>query len=329
MASRPSPEQTSAAALPRGVRAATRLGITLGILAMLLGVLDTEAIADTLTGVDLPPILAALALVQAQIVLSAWRWRMVAERLGLRLSLGTATAEYYVASFLNLVLPGGMPGDAVRALRLRFRQDGEAPGWRLVVRSIILERVAGQIALGLVTVAGFAAWPLIRQEALPAEATWATVGALAVVCVALLILMLVARVGPATFRSALAGFGHDAWHVLAADGAWLKQGLVNLAVVASYVFSFAFAAVALGHPLPPAGLLTVVPVVLFSMVLPVTIGGWGVREAVAAGMWPLLGLDATTGFATSVLYGLIALAGSSPALILFLFKHPHGGGSAT
>jgi hypothetical protein len=61
----------------------------------------------------------------------------------------------------------------------------------------------------------------------------------------------------------------------------------------------------------------------------VTVGGWGIREAVAVGLWPLLGLDAATGFATSVLYGLIALAGSSPALALFLFKRPGGGEPAT
>lgn len=299
-------------------RAAWRIAATIAILAALAWLLDTKTIAATLAGADALPILVALGLVQAQIMLSAWRWRLIAERLELRLPMGLATGEYYIASLLNLVLPGGVPGDAFRAVHLA--KGAAAPAWRPVVRSIVLERAAGQVALAGVMVAGFAIWPLMLEARVPDEAAWLAAGALALGCVIVLMLAVVARGGPAAVRAALAGLGVDLRRALASDGAWRKQGALNLTIVASYVATFALAAAAIGHPLPWVGWLTVVPVVLFSMVVPVTIGGWGIREAIAASLWPLLGLDPTIGFATSVLYGLIVMIGSLPGVAFLVLR---------
>ncbi len=311
-------EQVPSSGSTANGRAAWRIATTVAILAALAWLLDTKAIAAALAGADALPILAALGLVQAQIVLSAWRWRLIAERLELRLPMGLATGEYYIASLLNLVLPGGVPGDTLRAVRLA--KGAAAPAWRPVVRSIVLERAAGQMALAGVMVAGFAVWPLMLEARVPDEAAWLAVGALVLGCVIVLMLAVVARGGPAAVRSALAGLGVDLRRALASDGAWLKQGALNLTIVASYVATFALAAAAIGHPLPWVGWLTVVPVVLFSMVVPVTIGGWGIREAIAASLWPLLGLDPTIGFATSVLYGLIAMIGSLPGAAFLVLR---------
>ena len=98
------------------------------------------------------------------------------------------------------------------------------------------------------------------------------------------------------------------------DGAWWKQATASLAIVAAYLTLFAVCAQAIGAPLPALAVLNVVPLTLLSMLLPVSIGGWGLREAAAAALWPLVGLSAEAGVATSILYGLLSLAGSLPAL---------------
>jgi uncharacterized membrane protein YbhN (UPF0104 family) len=324
MACQPSPEQAPSNGGTATRRTVWRVAATVAILAGLAWSLDMKAMVTAFGNADAVSIFCALALVQVQIVLSAWRWRLVAERLGLHLTLGLAIGEYYIASLLNLILPGGVPGDVLRAVRLRLARGAAAPAWRPVVRSIALERAAGQMALAILMVAGLAIWPLVLKGRVPVDAAWLAVGALALACLIVLVLAIVARAGPTILRGAVAGFGADLFGALASDGAWLKQGVLNLAIIASYVATFALAAAALGHPLLWIGLITVVPVVLFSMVVPVTIGGWGVREGLAAGLWPLLGLDAATGFATSVLYGLIVLAGSLPGAALLVFRRLDG-----
>ena len=56
--------------------------------------------------------------------------------------------------------------------------------------------------------------------------------------------------------------------------------------------------------------------ILFAMVLPLSISGWGLREGAAAALFPLAGLSASAGLAASVAFGLTFLAITLPGLIL-------------
>ena len=55
-------------------------------------------------------VLSALALSVVQVLVSAWRWRFTAGRLGIALPFGEAVREYYLSMFVNQVLPGGVFG---------------------------------------------------------------------------------------------------------------------------------------------------------------------------------------------------------------------------
>lgn len=257
-------------------------------------------------------LLAGLALVQLQIVLSAVRWRCTAARLGHRLGCGLVVREYYVASLLNQVLPGGIGGDAARVVRNRSPADASLSR---VAQGVVLERLAGQCSLIAVTLAGVVLWPLLLDEPPPRAGLLALGGAIGIALLA------------AAGVSSLAAFGTPVlarraarvWPLVVRcwfdDGMWLVQGALSVAVTAAYVGTFVLAALAVGEPLPPAGWLTVVPLALASMLLPISIGGWGLREAAAAALWPLVGLAPGAGVATSVVYGLLSLLGSLPAIV--------------
>lgn len=85
---------------------------------------------------------AALAALTVQTVLSALRWRLTAGQLDIQIDRRTAIQEYYLAQIINQALPGGLLGDAGRAMRARA-QAGLLPS----VQSVVFERLAGQIAL--------------------------------------------------------------------------------------------------------------------------------------------------------------------------------------
>lgn len=84
-----------------------RLLIGLGILTALLWWHSTDAFVDALHAIDTGAVVIALAVGLATTVLSAARWWLVAQRLGLHLPLSAAVADYYKAQFLNAVLPAG------------------------------------------------------------------------------------------------------------------------------------------------------------------------------------------------------------------------------
>jgi len=59
-------------------------------------------------------------------------------------------------------------------------------------------------------------------------------------------------------------------------------------------------------------------ILLLSMVIPLTVAGWGIREGAAAVLWPMVGLPAEQGVALSVGYGALVLVSSLPGVV-FLF----------
>ena len=54
------------------------------------------------------------------------------------------------------------------------------------------------------------------------------------------------------------------------------------------------------------------------MLAPISVGGLGPREAVAAALWPLLGHDAAAGAAAALIYGAVILVGSAPGALVLL-----------
>mgnify|MGYP000285277544 CR=1 FL=1 len=258
-------------------------------------------------------IVLALALTLPQMLLSAWRWRLTACRLGLSLDWARALREYYLAMFLNQVLPGGVAGDAARAWRHSRASGRRGSAWR----AVIIERASGQLALLLLTLLVVALSPLWqgwlgRALAGLASPGWLMAAALLVVATVPAIRHLLRR-PPA----ALAGLGSDLRHSLLASSIWPRQLLGSLLVVLSYALVFVCAARAIGVTLPLGTLLSLVPPVLLAMLIPLSLAGWGLREGAAALVWGLAGLPPAEGVAVSMAYGLLVLLASLPG-VLFL-----------
>ncbi|MEW2359849.1 lysylphosphatidylglycerol synthase transmembrane domain-containing protein [Spirillospora sp. NPDC029432] len=231
---------------------------------------------------------------------NARRWCLVARRLGLRLSLGTAVGDYYRASFLNAVLPAGVLGDVHRAVS-HGRDSGDVGRG---VRAVVLERAAGQVvivAAGLLVL-------LTRPVLLPA------LGAVAAAAVA--VAAVLAAAGWALRRRLRA---------LAADlrlvrEVWPGLALLSAAALAGHVALFLVAARAAGAHAPLADLVPLAVLALLVMGLPVNVGGWGPREAATALAFGAVGLGAAQGLTVAVVYGLLTLVAGLPGAAVPLVR---------
>lgn len=294
------------------------MGVPVVLLVALASIVDLGTVTGSLRAADPGWVIAGLALVQFQTVASALRWRWTAARLGQRIGARRAIAEYYLATLVNQTLPGGVTGDAARAVRNR---DGTTLGTAGL--AVLVERVSGQAALLAVTLLGLASWPALLAGERPAAGLRAVGVAVAALAALAALAWLAHRVGPPAVRRVANRLGEALRLAWVVDGAWRVQGVASLAIVASYLGLYATCGLALGAPLGVAALVTVVPLALLTMLLPVSIGGWGLREAASVALWPLVGLSAADGLATSVLYGLVALAGSLPGLAVAVSRR-HG-----
>jgi uncharacterized membrane protein YbhN (UPF0104 family) len=278
----------------------------IAVLAILLWQVGTGPFVAGVRRIDGLVAATALGLGVLTTVCSAWRWRLIAAKLGVRLSLPRAVAAYYRSQFLNTTLPGGILGDVHRAVR-HGRDIGDVG---LGVRAVVVERVAGQAVVVALAVLVLAVYPS------PVQA-YAMVGGIALAAVALGALLLV--------RWAPSRGERSVWSDLLLPGrTWLGVVLLSGVVLAGHLATFLVAARTAGAT---ASLLRLAPLTLLAllaMMLPLNIAGWGPREGVAAWAFGAAGLTAGQGVATAVTYGVLALLACLPGAVVLLARAvPH------
>ena len=288
--------------LPWAANVAWRFAVSVGLLIGLGWWLDGRALLDQLENIDFRWLLVGFVVTFGQTVLSAWRWRYTAKRLGLNLSLRDAVREYYLAIFINQVCPGGIVGDLSRAWRhARTAETGPA------VRAVILERLSGQMVMIVLSLGAVAALPEDVIGDVPYG--WVFLVILSLVTV---VVMTVVRRRSSGNESLVEKLLHDTRIAVCSREALPRQLISSSIIVASYLLTFVIAARAIGSYTPLATLVPLIPIVLLAMLLPISIAGWGVREGVAAFLWAAAGLSAVEGAAISATYGLLILISSLP-----------------
>ncbi len=301
-------------ALPRPLLRAAQAAVAVLLLVLLWRTADGPEAARALAAADPRWLLAGVALLVLHTVLAALRWRVTAAPLGIPLTRRGAIAEYLLAQLVNSTLPGGVLGDAGRAVRSR-----RSAGLLTAASAVVIERAVGQIALLLVLAVAF-----ITTLAAPGGLEWpaglaGVVGGALIAAAALGVVGAVAarRAGPAA-GSRLGRLAEGLRRSVGARGVAGAQLALSAGTTASILTAFACCAVAVGAPLPLAGVLALVPLVLLAMLLPLSIGGWGVREGAAVAVLPLVGLAPEEALAASAAFGLMALVASLPGAAVLL-----------
>jgi hypothetical protein len=186
----------------------------------------------------------------------------------------------------------------------------------------VVERLAGQAVMTTVAV--------LSIVHLGVEGSLGDRGGLVASAIVVLLLVgwgavrLARRVGRRFVPGARAArFRRDAREALTGSTAPL-QWLSAAAVVTTYVGVYVVAARAVGVVTPIGNLAPLVAPVLMTMLIPVTVAGWGVREGAAALLWGAAGLTAEDGVAISVAYGLIVLVASLPGVGVLMRPSPGG-----
>jgi len=290
--------------------------VSAGLLLGLAWWLDVGRVGERLGQLRSAWVLAAVVVSLAQVAASGWRWVFTARRLGLTLSFSHAVREYYLAMFLNQVLPGGVLGDVSRAWR-----HGRAQEVGPAVRAVILERASGQIVMLVATVAGL-------MVALPPARAASIGGGTVVAFLGVLFGLGRTRIRRWARAPLVAPLWDDAFRAMLTMEALPWQVLSSVVVTATYVATYLMAAGAVGVEAPVGVVGPLVPAVLMSMVVPVTVAGWGVREAAAAVVWSLAGLSASDGVAVSVAYGLIVFVTTLPGALVLIVGLSRGSGSS-
>jgi uncharacterized membrane protein YbhN (UPF0104 family) len=301
--------------LPAWAGILLRVAATTGLMAYAVRDVDWAAFRRLLAAANWAWWLGALATTLAVQVIAGIRWAALARPLGFDFPRRFFVRRFFEGMFFSLCLPSSIGGDVVKAIRI-----GQTTPLRLLAGcSVLADRLTGLAALGVLV--GTAV--IARQFALGMAATMGVFAGL----------LVAALTGFRIVLSLLDRF-HDLLPEGSAGRAFVAQllpyrarpSLVMAAVGWSFVvqiggaFAVALVARAVGVAQPVGTWFTVVPLVALLMVLPISIGGFGVRENSLEYLLRGYGVPTDTGVAIALLWGLCSVIAGLAGGVLFLLE---------
>lgn len=275
---------------------------TAGLMALALRGVDWERLGAVLGGVAWGWWSMALVLALSVQVVAALRWAVLARPVGFGLPMTVFVRRFFEGLFFNLFLPTSIGGDVVKAYRLA----DTTPGRVLAACTVLADRLAGLTAMGVIAVTALVA----HRQGLAAVPALALGGALtaAVLAAARFVVGNLERIMALVPAS-------RATEILAARLLPYQRqpGLVasaiawGLVVQVGGVLSVACIGRALGIEVGLATWFIVVPLVNLAMLLPISIGGVGVREGMMAVLLAPSGVSRETAVAVGMLTLLTAV----------------------
>jgi len=265
-----------------------RVVLSLAVLAALASRTDLTLVGRRLAAADPLLVGAGLLLLFARNVIQAWRWQLVLQAWDRRLPLGPLTRLVMIGGFFTLLLPTAAGGDLVRwALVSRGRLERT-----LAAQSVIADRLAGLCGLGLLTALAVP-W---AGDSVPGDGVRWTALALAPAAAFALAAVMWPGWLPAGWRVRLPLAGGRPGRLLAAIGA--SALLAHLGAVAAMVCLGR----AVGDGTPAPVYAVVLPLVWLVSLLPVSLGGLGVREAGFVSLMTAAGMSRETALAAAGLW---------------------------
>lgn len=284
---------------------ALRLLISVCLVALVLGSVGPSRVGAAFAAAEPGWLVGGFCCSVASNLMSAVRWHRLLSWLGVKAPLSGLVLAYWRGIVANSILPGAtLSGDALRALYLH------RAGHSLVTAavSVFLDRLSGLWVLATISLTGSAvalSTGLIPVERIPFSLPTAIALALLALTAPLLLWQLSAKV--AQHLPSKVGALLNIVHTLprpfaqyAAQIGW--SGLVQLASI----LAFACGGWGIGLELPFWQFLIASGPIFIVAALPVTVGGWGTREAASALVLGALGAPQEFAVGTAVLYGMFA-----------------------
>ena len=281
----PYPDSLSTSTGRQSVILALKISVSIILLAVLFSRIDVARLWSTAKQASLAWLAVGLLLYCVNVGASVWRWHVLLEAQEVAVPIRTLVASYAVALFFNNFLPSNIGGDF-----FRIADTAKIAKSKTVATTVILaDRVMGVIALVLIAAIGATAAGAIHPAAVPIWPAWLWVG----------FFLGAAASAPAVLLPD--GFGrllrplsviHPEWvggriDNLTAILARFRRHPVRLAqcfagaifVQATMVVFYYAVIVALRATVRFEDLAVIVPISFVIQLLPISVSGFGVREA--------------------------------------------------
>jgi hypothetical protein len=299
------------------VRTLLKLAVSAGLIWLVCRNIDLSGVGQRFVGQSPGWLVAAAAATLVQIPLAALRWQRILRALDIDIPGRAVFAVTYIGSFFNSWLLGSGSGDVARALLA----PPDPRGRGAIVHSVLFDRAATFAGIGLTIL------PVIALNIGPLARGVPVLVSLAVVSLPFIGLIWLEPVAALVVRWQLpfawiaAGLV-DSWKRLRRS--WRRYAMaIALAMVSEIALTTAAYCLARAQHLDVsfADFLMLMPPVLLLGALPISVGGWGVRENVLVLALAPIGVAGGAALLVGIQIGLLGALVSLPGGAIWLFKH--------
>jgi uncharacterized protein (TIRG00374 family) len=267
---------------------------------------ELDSVVSNITKVDFLFLIMAFFLYVIQILIMTLRWGVVCKIFGFEIKFSTLIFYNFIGSFFNQILPSSIGGDAIRVYLIHRLSKQSLKSFLCV----FTDRILSLIFLILIPLVFF----LSKSKS---SELIDSIIRLKIVEISFIITLIAYLI----FRFAIKN--NIASKLIEQLNKFSKYFLINkklsfLIVIGSLanqfvgVFVFIALATALKINIDLNTSFIIFPLLLIFSLIPISIGGWGLREAVAIELLVPHGINSTDAASISIIYGLILLVVSLP-----------------
>jgi uncharacterized membrane protein YbhN (UPF0104 family) len=305
-----------------------KAGVSVALLALLFSKVDVARLWTVARTASIPWLVLALALYFGMILISAWRWGLLLRAQHILYPFRGLTSSFLVATFFNNFLPSNIGGDVIR-----ITDTAPAAGSKTLATTVVLiDRGIGLLGLALVAAMGASAGlgPAKVGPVGPGM-LWAGFGVAAMLATPALL-------NPEGFTRILQPLRvlHPEWvgerlERLTAALSRFKESPAALAscfvgaigVQVTLVGFYLAIAHSLQIPITFAQLAVIVPISFIVQMVPVSMNGFGVREATFGFYFTRLGLPLESALLVSFIGAALVLLFSLSGGVAYVARQRH------
>jgi glycosyltransferase 2 family protein len=305
---------------------ALKISISIVLLVLLFRQIDVSSLWTKARNASPVWLAAALGIYGITLLASTWRWHLLLDAQRVQVRRRSLLGSFMVANFFNNFLPSNIGGDVIRISdTAKYAQSTTR-----AAAVVLMDRGLGLMALVLVAAVGASLAGAVHPTAIPIWPMWLWIG----------LLVGAAASAPAVF--APAGFGRLLRPLTVFHPEWVGDRIEKLTEVLSrfraqpaalaycfvwaifvqgmmVVFYFAVAyALHLGVSL--SDLAVIVPISFVVQMLPVSVNGFGVREATFGFYFTRLGLPLESALALSFIGAVLIMIFSTSGAVAYLAR---------
>lgn len=275
---------------------------------------DFKEVTGQLHGADKTLLLIGTLQLALQPILGALRWHVVLKRLGMKILFRTCLRLTYISMFFNQALPASIGGDGIRTWTASRLGYSLGP----VVTSVLVDRAAMLCSTLVAAVATSLATELPAAGHLRIVSGLVLLVAVAGIFVIILIGASPAKLLNNRIARLATQLSFDVRRTFADPRTLFIIITLCFLSLLNMAIAICLYARAFGDDANFISVGLIVPFVVLASTVPISIGGWGTREASMVYLLGPLGVSPTSAILTSVIFGLASITVCLPGALIYI-----------